>query len=42
MNWLDIGIAVPLVWGAYVGFKKGLVIELASLAALILGIYAAI
>jgi len=42
MNWLDIVIVIPLVWGAYQGYKKGFVIELASLAALILGIYAAI
>lgn len=42
MNWLDIVIAVPLVLGAYHGFKKGFIIELASLAALILGIFAAI
>lgn len=41
MNYLDIIIAVPLLWFAYKGFSKGLVIELASLLALILGIYLA-
>ena len=42
MNILDIILAVPLLWFAYRGFQKGLVIELASLVALILGIWAAI
>ena len=42
MNILDIILAVPLLWFAYRGFQKGLVIELASLLALILGIWAAI
>ncbi len=42
MNFLDIIIIIPLIWAAYSGYKKGFIIELASLAALILGIYAAI
>jgi len=42
MNILDIILAVPLLWFAYRGFQKGLVIELASLVALILGIWVAI
>ncbi len=42
MNLLDIILLVPLLWLGYRGFRKGLVIELASLAALILGIYASI
>lgn len=42
MNFLDIIIFIPLIWGAFRGFKNGLVIEIASLAGLILGIYAAI
>lgn len=42
MNWLDIVLAIPLLWFLYKGFRNGLVIELASLAALILGIYAAL
>ena len=41
-NYLDIIIAIPLIWGCYIGFKKGLILELASLAALILGIYGAL
>jgi membrane protein required for colicin V production len=39
MNFLDIIICIPLIWAIYKGFKKGLIIEIASLAALLLGIY---
>lgn len=42
MNFLDIIIVVPLLWALYKGFKKGLIIEIASLAALLLGIYGGI
>lgn len=42
MNFLDIIFIIPVVWFAYQGFKRGLIIELASLLALILGIYAAL
>ncbi|MEW6469333.1 MAG: CvpA family protein [Bacteroidota bacterium] len=42
MNWIDIVICIPLVWGLYKGFTKGLVIELATLAAFFLGIWGAI
>lgn len=42
MNYIDLIIAIPLVWGVFVGFKNGLIIEVASLAALLLGIYGAI
>jgi membrane protein required for colicin V production len=42
MNLLDIILIIPLIWFAYRGFSRGLIIELASLAALILGIYASI
>lgn len=40
MNFLDIIIAVPLLWGAIRGFSKGLIIEAASLIALGIGIFA--
>lgn len=39
---LDIVIGILLIWGLYTGFKNGLFVELASLAALIAGIYGAI
>ena len=42
MNWLDLVLAIPLLWFTYKGFRHGLIIELASLAALILGIYVAL
>jgi len=42
MNVLDIILAVPIAWFAYRGFTRGLIIELASLVALILGIWIAI
>ena len=41
-NWIDITLAVFLVWSLIKGFRKGFVIELATLAALILGIYGAL
>lgn len=39
VNMLDIIIAVPLLYGIYKGFTRGLIIEIASLVGLILGIY---
>ena len=39
MNVLDIIFIIPVVWLAYNGFKKGLIIELSTLFALIIGIY---
>ena len=39
MNSLDYILLIPLLYGLYRGFTKGLIIELASLLALILGIY---
>jgi membrane protein required for colicin V production len=41
MNHLDILLLIPALWFGYKGFTHGLIRELASLAALILGIYAA-
>ncbi len=42
MNYIDIILGILLLLSAIGGFKKGLVVELASLAALILGIWGAI
>lgn len=39
MNYFDAIIIIPLLWAAYKGFKKGLIIEVASLVALFLGIW---
>lgn len=42
MNIIDIILILPIIWFAYQGFKRGFIIELASLLALVLGIYAAL
>ncbi len=39
MKTIDIILLVPLVWGTIRGFTKGFILELASLSALILGIW---
>ena len=39
MNYFDIIILIPLIWGGYKGFKKGFIIEIASFIALGLGIW---
>jgi len=41
MPLLDIIVLIPLIWFTVKGFTKGFIIELSSLAALILGIYLA-
>lgn len=42
MSFIDIIIILFLLWGAVEGFLKGLIIEVATLASLILGVYLAI
>ena len=42
MNYLDIIIAVPLLYGLIQGFSNGLVKEVTSLLALLIGVYVAI
>ena|SRR5690606_19921707 len=42
MGFLDIIIGILLVWGLFKGLKNGLFVEVASLVALIAGIYGAI
>ncbi len=39
MNFLDAIIAVPLLYGAYKGFRKGLIFEVAMILGLIIGVY---
>ena len=39
--YLDIFIAIPILWGMFRGFKRGLIIELCTLMALVLGVYGA-
>lgn len=40
MNLLDVIIAIPLLWGAYRGFKRGLIFEALMIIGLIIGLYA--
>lgn len=42
MNYLDVFLALPVLWGIYRGFTKGFIKSLASLAALVLGIFVAV
>ena len=42
MNYLDIIIAVPLLYGMIKGFSNGIIIEVTSLLALFIGVYVAI
>jgi len=39
MIWLDIVIVVPLLWGAYTGYKKGLIAQVLGIVCLVLAIY---
>src|SRR5690554_3174727 len=39
--YLDIFIVIPLIWGMFRGFKRGLIIELCTLMALVMGVYGA-
>ena len=41
MKTLDIILLIPLVFGAYLGFKKGLLLEIVSLVALVVAIIGA-
>ena len=42
MNWFDLVFIILLIWSAYRGFTKGFIIQLSTLAALLLGILGAI
>ncbi|RTZ59352.1 MAG: CvpA family protein [Gammaproteobacteria bacterium] len=42
MNYIDIVLGIILALTAFGGFRKGLIVEVASLAALVLGIWGAI
>lgn len=39
MNFFDAIICVPLIYGAYAGFQKGLLFEIAMILGLIIGVY---
>ncbi len=42
MNYIDLVLAIIIIFAAIQGFRKGFIVEIASLAALILGIWGAI
>ena len=42
MNFLDIFLVAVILFDAYLGYRKGIVIEICTLAALLLGVYAGI
>lgn len=42
LNFLDILFIIPLAWLGWKGFSKGLIVELSTLVALLLGIWAAL
>lgn len=42
MGFLDIAIGLLLIWGLYKGLKNGLFVEIASIIALVAGLYGAI
>jgi membrane protein required for colicin V production len=42
MNFIDLLICIPLVWGLYKGFTKGLIVEAATVVAFGLGVWAGI
>ena len=42
VNYIDIIVLLFLLWGAYRGFSKGLIIEVSTLLGLVFGVYVAI
>lgn len=42
MNYIDIIICIPLVWGLYKGFTKGLIVEAATIVAFGFGVWGGI
>lgn len=39
MIWLDFVLLAPLFWGAYTGFKKGLIAQILGITSLIVGVW---
>ena len=42
MNYIDIAFIVVLAWGMIRGFRKGLIVQIASIGALVLGVYCSV
>lgn len=41
MHWIDIVLLIPILWGLYRGYSKGLFFQLAGFLGLVLGIFCA-
>jgi membrane protein required for colicin V production len=39
MVWLDIVLLAPLIWGAYTGFKKGLIAQIIGIIKSLVGVW---
>ena len=39
MNWMDIVIGIPIVWGLWRGLREGVILQLGGIAGVILGIW---
>jgi len=39
MNWMDIVIGIPIVWGLWRGFREGIILQLGGIVGVILGIW---
>ena len=37
--WLDVVLALPLLWGVYNGYQKGLISQVLGIISLAIGIY---
>lgn len=42
MNYIDVILLIPLAWGAFKGFKNGLISELGTVVALLFGVWLAV
>lgn len=42
MNAFDIVVCIPLFWGIYKGYQRGILLELAGIVGLLIGIYCAV
>ena len=37
--WLDVVLALPILWGVYNGYQKGLISQVLGIISLVIGIY---
>lgn len=41
MSWLDVVIALPLLWALYKGYTEGIILQLGGIAGLLIGVWLA-